>query len=190
MRTFAIASATIAPVGLIGGWTWAQSRQPNSFDPIRQTVSALAASGAQDRWIMTAGLLLLGSCHLATAAGLVEAGRTGRLLLALGGTATMVVAALPQPNVGHIPAATVGFVSLTLWPAFSRLPRRAIAVIATLVLSALLIWLAVELRGGELLGLSERMLLAAQACWPLLIVLGVLRSHRRLSRSYGRVHHG
>ncbi len=183
MRRWAIVSAAVAPVALIGGWTWAQTRQPAAFDPTADTISALAAQGAQDRWIMTTGLFVLGICHIITAAGLPEAGRWGRLLLALGGLATVVVAASPQPAAAHSPAAAVAFVALALWPAFSRLPRPAVGVAATAVLLALLGWVGVEIRGGAALGLSERLLAAAQALWPLIVVALVSVSQRR-----GRTH--
>ena len=179
MRTWAIVSAATAPVVLIGGWTWAQTRQPAGFDPMTDTISALAAQGAQDRWIMTAGLFVLGLCHLATAAGLPECRRWGRLLLALGGAATIVVAASPQPAATHSPAAAVAFVALALWPAFSGLPRPAVGTAATVVLLVLLGWLGVAIRGGDFLGLSERLLAGAQALWPLIVVVAVAVSERK-----------
>ncbi len=179
MRNWAIASAAVAPVALIGGWTWAQTRQPDGFDPTTDTISALAAQGAQDRWIMTTGLFVLGVCHVATSAGLPEAARWGRLLLAAGGLATIVVAASPQPSPIHSPAAAVAFSALTLWPAFSRLPRPVTGVAATVVLLGLLCWLGVQIRGGDALGLSERVLAGAQALWPLTVVLLVAISERR-----------
>lgn len=182
MRNWAIVSAAVAPIALIGGWTWAQTRQSGGFDPMSDTISALAAQGAQDRWIMTAGLLVLGICHLVTAAGLPEAGRWGRLLLATGGLATIVVAAAPQPAAAHSPSAAAGFVALALWPAFSRLPRRAAGIAATVVLLVLLGWLGMQIRGGDALGLSERILAGAQAFWPLIVVVAVGVQQRRLRR--------
>ncbi len=127
---------------------------------------------------MTVGLALLGSCHLATAAGLTEAATAGRVLLAVGGGATVAVALLPQPSSGHIPAATVGFIALALWPAASRVPSRQSAFLATTVLLALLVWLFVELGGGALTGLSERCVAGAQALWPLGVVFRTLGGER------------
>lgn len=175
-------SAAGAPVALIGGWTLAQARQSDGFDPASDTISALAAQGADDRWIMTVGLVVLGVCHVLTAAGLTEAALAGRILLALGGVATLVVAASPQPAAPHIPAAAVSFAALTLWPAFSGLPDRRTGIVVTTVMLMLLGWLGVELAGdGSHLGLSERLLAGFQALWPLIVVLVLLRSpqHRR-----------
>ncbi len=183
MRSWVFASAGAAPIALIGGWIWAQTRQPNGFDATTDTISALAAEGATDRWIMTTGLVVLGVCHIATAAGLPEAARWGRILLAIGGLATLSVAAAAQPNPLHSPAAAVAFVALALWPAFSRLPRPAVAIGATVVLLVLLGWLAIEIRGGDALGLSERVLAAAQALWPLIVVSLVAIAQRRARRA-------
>lgn len=175
-------SAGAAPVALIGGWSLAQTRAVAGYDPVRDTISALAAHGAPDRWIMTAGLALLGVCHVVTASGLTEARIGGRLLLAIGGAATVAVAALPQPAAGHVPAATIGFVALALWPLVAFVPGRASALGATAVLLVLLGWLALELWRGNLLGRSERILAAAEALWPLTVAL-VLVTPRRPAAS-------
>ena len=78
MRTWAVVSASVAPIALIGGWTLAATRQPAGYDPVRDTISALAARHAADPWIMTAGLAVLGACHVVTAAGLTDVGRPAR----------------------------------------------------------------------------------------------------------------
>ena len=186
MRKWTLASASLAPVALIGGWTVAAARQPPSYDAVRDTISALAEHGAPDRWIMTAGLAVLGICHLATASGLSEAAPAGRMLLAVGGAATVVVAMAPQPSPGHVPAAAVGFVALAVWPVAARVPGPRSALCATAVLLAVLVWLTAELRGGELLGVSERFLAGAQALWPLLVALYVFRIRRGAARTARR----
>src|SRR5436305_11042522 len=103
MRRWAWMSSTFAPVLLIGGWTLAQSRQPATYDATRDTISALAAHGAHEAWIMTIGLAGLGGCHLITAAGFGASGPVARAILAVGGAATVAVAASPQPAAAHVP---------------------------------------------------------------------------------------
>lgn len=171
VRRYVIVSATLAPIALIGGWTWAAARQPQAYSPTRDTISALAARGASDRWIMTAALAILGACHVITASGLVEARVAARIVLAGGGLATVAVAALPQTSPGHVPAATTGFVLLALWPALSDVPSRRAARTATAALILLLVWLAAETHHGDLLGLSERAVAGTQALWPLGVAL-------------------
>jgi hypothetical protein len=122
---------------------------------------------------MTVGLAVLGACHLVTAAGLPDAGLMARALLAVGGGATIGVAALPQPAAGHVPAAALGFIALAAWPAAARLRWRRSARATTLLLVALLAWLASELHGGSLLGLSERIVAGAEALCPLAAALAM-----------------
>ena len=93
MRTWAVASAAVAPLAMIAGWSLAQSRQPPGYNPITQTISVLAGRTATDRWIMSTGLFVLGACYLITAAGLPEAGRHGRAGWPLAVTLSMLVVA-------------------------------------------------------------------------------------------------
>jgi hypothetical protein len=176
-------SSAAAPVLLIGGWTVGAARQPPGYDSAVQTISALAALGATDRWIMTSALAGVGACHLATALGLRPAAPAGRLVLAAGGVATVLVAALPLPANGgpstaHGVAAGVAFGALGLWPALSwrrangaPALRRSVALPAAAGLLALVGWFVVELAGGDRVGLAERVASAAQALWPLAVVV-------------------
>jgi hypothetical membrane protein len=163
---------------LIGSWSVAASRQPNGYDSIRDTISALAAHGATDPWIMTSGLAVLGLCHVATAAGFTELGRSSRAILGIGGIATVMVAALPQPNPGHVPAATVGFLALAAWPGVSKLRFRGVRAVVVILL-CLLAWLALALRNGSLAGLSERVLAGTEALVPLVFATVAASSRRR-----------
>jgi len=176
-----LASASAAPLLLGGGLTLAEAKQPPGYDPIRDTISALAAHGATDRWIMTSALAGLGACHIVTAAGLRPARRTGRVILAGGGAATLMVAAFPQPahgnSVTHTVAATLAFVALGIWPVFAARRRlvapllmRPASAAASAVLLGLVVWFAAELHGGQR-GLAERAAAGAQALWPLAVVV-------------------
>jgi hypothetical membrane protein len=177
---WSLVSAAAGPVLLVGGWTLAESRQPPNYDPVRDTISALAAQGAADRWIMTSALAGLGACYLITAAGLAPAKAAGRYVLAVGGVGTMLVAAFPQPvegnSVAHTVAATVAFVALAAWPACASRRRPCpvlltptVSAAATVGLLGLVGWFALELHGGQR-GLAERLAAAAEALWPLAVV--------------------
>jgi hypothetical protein len=194
VRWWAVLSAGLAPVVLVGGWTLAARRQPGGYDAIRDTISALAGHGATDRWLMTAGLAGLGGCHVVTALGLRPAATPGRVLLATGGAATLLVAAFPVPRTGtsqaHFAAALVAFGALTLWPTLAavRPPtapalwalRPDVCLAATAVMASLLGWFGVELFGdGSHVGLSERVLAAAQALWPLCVAVAAVATARR-----------
>ena len=183
MRTvlwWAVLSSACAPVLLIGGWQLAAARQLGGFDPVSQTISALAARGATQPWIMTTALAGVGVCHVITAAGLASAAVPGRVLLAVGGAATVSVAALPLPVTGvspaHVAAASITFPALSLWPAFAArrgaAPGPVVWLSAAAGLLGLLSWFGVDyVSEGSRIGLSERVLAGAQALWPLLAVL-------------------
>lgn len=182
VRPRATVSAALAPVAVIGSWTWAAAVQPKSYSPMHDTISALAARNATDPWIMTTGLAVLGTCHMITASGLIESRPLGRAALALGGLATIAVAALRQPSAGHVPAATIAFVLLAVWPALSAKPSVVVGRVATSVLLGLLAWLAVALRESSFVGLSERIVAGSQALWPLAVAVTLLRGRKRAAR--------
>jgi hypothetical membrane protein len=195
-----VISAAAAPVLLIGGWTVAAGLQPH-FDPVAGTVSALAAIGATDRWVMNLTFLLVGACYILTALALRPAKTTGRLVLIAGAAAGMMVAANPEHaggfgSVPHFVWASIGFAGLTLWPAaawqretsetsgtsgttvpWALRPNAAAAAVA--VQFALLAWFGTELiLGGHQVGLAERVVGAAQAAWPLTVVVSARAAAR------------
>jgi len=179
-------SSLLAPVLLMGGWSVAAPLQVGGFDPVRQTISALAALGADDRWVMTVAIAGTGLCHVVTALGLRPAATAGRAVLAVGGAATLVVAAVPLPSpaggsVGHGLAALVAFVSLSAWPLLAwrrgtSVPwglRPAVSVAAGVVLVALIAAFGLALRAESEVGLTERLAAGAQALWPAVVVASV-----------------
>ena len=173
MRSWAIVSASVGVAAPVVTWTVGARLQPPGYSAVRQTVSALAAHGAADRWVMTLGLFLLGVAHMVTAAGLPEVGVRSRCTLAIGGLSVVMVALLPQPNDGHLVAATLGFLALAAWslPATAVPPRAR--VIASAALAALTVGFATQLGGSPLLGLTERVLILAEALWPLAVAVRV-----------------
>lgn len=176
LRSWTLAAAAAAPVALIGGGEWAAAVQPDGYSRVRDSISSLAARGATEPWIMTTALALVGISYLLTALALKGAHRTGRWLLTLGGAATVVVAACPQPHPLHVPAAGIAFVALALWPLASGLPSRWTATAVTAVTAVLLGWFALQL-GGTWLGATERAVAWTEACWPVVCVL-VIRAAR------------
>lgn len=180
-----VASSAAAPVLLVGGWTVAAELRPGQFDQVRQSVSALAASGAPDRWVMTLAFALVAACYIITALALRPAATPGRLMLIAAGVAGLVVAVSPEPSNGqfagrHALAAAAGIALLAVWPvAASRpgpgipwalRPRLALGAVATIVV--LLGWFVLEVTtGGGELGLAERALGVVQVFWPLVVVL-------------------
>jgi hypothetical membrane protein len=186
-----VVSSAVAPVLMVGGWTAAASLQPQyaQYDPVADTVSALAAPGATDRWVMTLTFVLVGICYIGTALALRPARATGRLIMIVASLAGMLVAVFPEHTgdaypVPHIIVASLGFAGLAIWPAWawrrgSAVPwalRPAAAAAAVAVLFALVLWFAAELiLGAGQIGLAERLAGAAQALWPLAVVFSCRR---------------
>ncbi|MEJ7707863.1 MAG: DUF998 domain-containing protein [Nocardioidaceae bacterium] len=175
-------SSGAAPVLLIGGWTLAGALQPAGFDPLVESISALAARDAASREVMSLAFFGVGICHLTTAAALRPVPTSARALLAIGGVATIGVAALPLPGGGadslpHAAAAIVALVAIAAWPALAGRPH-SIPVLRPLwcvgMAAVLLLhvgWFFVSVvADAPLLGLSERIAAGAQSMWPFVVV--------------------
>jgi len=197
-----VVSSAAAPVLMVAGWTVAAGLQ-RSFDPVADTVSALAAPGAADRWVMTLTFVVVGGCYFVTGLGLRPARLPGRLMLMAAAVAGLMVAANPEhPGVSlpvpHMIWGAAGCAALVAWPAgaWRRGPsvpwglRPAVSAGAVAVLLALLAWFGTELvTGGAQAGLAERIFGAAQALWPLAVVASCC-SASRLGDRAGRVQQG
>jgi hypothetical membrane protein len=180
---WALLSSACAPVLLIGGWAASAALQPGGYDPATQTISALAAYGAADRWVMTSALIGMGVCHLVTSIGLRVVPFGGRIGLACGGVATMLVGLFPEPNggtsVGHLTSTGIGFTALALWPCLAAqrgqvVPRILTPSFALTVTAAMLVggaWFLLELHDHGAAGAAERALTGAQSFWPLVVAL-------------------
>jgi hypothetical protein len=187
-----VVSSAAAPVLMVSGWTVAAGLQPRSFDDVAQPVSALAAVGAADRWVMTLTFLVVGACDFVTGLALRPARAPGRLILMAGAVAGMLVAANPeQPGtrfpLPHMIWAAAGCVALVAWPAGAWRRGRSVpwglrptaSAGAVAVLLALLAWFGAELiTGGGEAGLAERVFGAAQALWPLAVIVSCRRAAR------------
>jgi hypothetical protein len=134
---------------------------------------------------MSLTFVVVGLCDVITGLALRPARLTGRLILIVGAISGMLVAANPEHpggfgSVPHFVFAATGFALLTTWPlgAIRRGPgtpwalRPAVAAAAVAVQFALLAWFGAELilAAGQV-GLAERIMGAAQALWPLTVVL-------------------
>jgi hypothetical protein len=169
---------------MVAGWSVAAGLQPRPVNPLAEPVSALAAVGAADRWVMSLTFVVVGACVFVTGLALRPAGVPGRLILMAGAVAGMLVAANPEhPGtsypVPHMICAAAGCAGVVAWPAgaWRRGPsvpwglRPAASAGAVVVLLALVAWFGAELiTGGGLAGLAERIFGAGQALWPLAVV--------------------
>jgi hypothetical membrane protein len=191
-----VVSAAAAPVLMAGGWTLAARLQAHPYNPVASTVSALAAPGATDRWVMTLTFVLVGVCDVITGLALRPARVPGRLIMMAGGVAGWLIAAYPEhPGTNfplpHMIWAAAGGIALAAWSAgaYRRGPsvpwglRPAVSAGAVVVLLALLAWFGAELitAAGQA-GLAERSYGAAQALWPLAVVASCRYAARAATR--------
>lgn len=185
---WAIASAGLSPILLGTAWLVAGVFQPPSYSPVRQTMSVLAGHAGTDRWIVTGAIFLVGGCHFVTALGLTAVRASARVLLAVAGVAAIGIAASPEPAHGstpqHLAWTSLGAVAIAVWPAFAAQPAgprprvlsvRASATVTTIFI-ALLGWVLIETRGGNTLGLAERLTTMVQISWPLVVALATRRT--------------
>lgn len=187
VRRGALLPAVVAPVALIGGWTLAARLQP-TFDATRSTISALAETTATAPAVMTTGLALTGLAHVGTAWSLRPVARPGRAVHALGGLATVTVAALPNDTqpAAHGIAAGIAFGALAVWPALGvrrgarGVLRPAAGIGAAVVLLVLLAaFVHQQVTRGPAIGATERLLAAGQALWPLAVAFVLTRRSPR-----------
>ncbi len=187
---WAVATALLAPVVLVGGWLIADALQPVSYSPMRQTMSVLAGQSGTDRWIMTAALLLVGSCQIATGAGLTGVRLPARILLILTGLSTLGIAVTPEPATGptarHLAFAVSCVVTTAVWPVLvarhapgqSWILSVCGCATATVTFIGLSCWLLIAARdsGGDL-GMVERLTAEVQSLFPLVVALALRRPH-------------
>jgi hypothetical membrane protein len=192
----AIYSAWLAPVLFIGGTTLTGLISPG-YDPVRQTISELAAGDAPTRVLATTLFVLTGLCHLVTVTFARGIGLPGRITFLIGALASLGVAAFPLPSVAgrstiHNIFATIGFLLLALWPVLGMrfrsdypwLVRPVGSILGTLVLTAIGLWfLAVWLtHSSPYIGVLERLAADTESLWPAIVVTALFlraRAYRK-----------
>ena len=183
---WAVVTAGAAPVLLVVGFLVAARLQSVSYDPWRDTISALAARGAADPWVMTAAIAAVGACYLVTALGLSPLRRAGRLALAGGGVATLSIAAFPTPLHGysepHAVAVIAASTTMCAWPVLAVRGQPSAGVLrlgpnlaASAITFGLIMWFTLEINGGDL-GLAERCAAVAAALWLFPVAFGARRA--------------
>ncbi|GLZ45858.1 hypothetical protein Acsp06_20430 [Actinomycetospora sp. NBRC 106375] len=180
--------AVAAPVVLVAGLLAAQAAWPGP-DAWDQSLSTLAGLGATNRWIMSSALGLVGVLLVLVAAGLRGRVPTPSWVVLAAGGALLVLAGLePQPvggyNMVHMATAGLAWAAFTLWPlglAFSRtvdLRLRWASTMTVVVLVVLVGWFGIQLvTGGTWYGASQRIVVLAQAVWPIVVAAMVI-DHR------------
>lgn len=175
----ALIASTIGPVQSILGWVISGSLWPG-YDPIRKTISDLAADDSPVQAIQTSFFFLGATLTVIGAISARTLALPGRITLFLAGLATYALAIFTTPSqVGHSDAhriaASISFVLMSAWPVLSmRFDRRypwvvrpAAAIGSTIGLTLISLWfLSTWLDPNTaVVGLSERVIVTAQVLW-------------------------
>ncbi len=175
----ALIASTIGPVQSILGWVISGALWPG-YDPIRKTISDLAAEDSPVQAIQTSFFFLGATLTVIGAISARTLALPGRITLFLAGLATYALAIFTTPSqVGHSDAhriaASISFVLMSAWPVLSmRFDRRypwvvrpVAAIGSTIGLTLISLWfLSTWLDPNTtVVGLSERVIVTAQVLW-------------------------
>ncbi len=172
----ALFAASIGPVQSVLGWVIAGSLWPG-YDPIRKTISDLAADDSPVQWIQSSFFVLGGTLSLLAAIYARSLAMPGRVVIFLGGLATYGFTYFTTPSQdGHSDMhryfAIASFVLFSAWPIFSMrlnkqypwVLRPTGAVVATLGFTIISLWFLSTWTNPDAnnVGLVERVIATAQ----------------------------
>ena len=175
----ALIASTIGPVQSSLGWVISGSLWPG-YDPMRKTISDLAADDSPVQGIQTAFFFLGATLTVIGAISARTLALPGRIVLLLAGLATYALAVFTTPSqIGHSDlhriSASISFVLMSAWPLFAMrfdkhypwIIRPVAAISATVGLAAISIWfLSTWIDPASTnVGISERVIVTAQVLW-------------------------
>ena len=175
----ALIASTIGPVQSILGWVISGALWPG-YDPIRRTISDLAADDSPVQGIQTSFFFLGASLTVIGAISARTLALPGRIVLFLAGLATYALAIFTTPSqTGHSDlhrlSATISFVLMSAWPLFAMRFRKdapwvirpLAALSATAVMAGISIWFLLTWLDptSTNVGLAERVIVTAQVVW-------------------------
>ena len=192
--TAALIASTIGPVQSILGWVISGALWPG-YDPIRKTISDLAADDSPVQAIQTSFFFLGATLTVIGAISARTLALPGRITLLLAGLATFALAIFTTPSQdghsdAHRIAASISFVLMSAWPLLSMrfdrsypwVVRPAAAIGSTVGLALISVWFLMTWLDPNttLVGLSERVIVTAQVIWLSVTVWVCWLTERRL----------
>ncbi len=187
----AVIAAFIGPLQSVLGWLLAGALWPG-YDPVRQTISDLAANESPVKWVMSSFFILGGTLSLVGAWYARSIPKPARIALFVAGLCTYGLTIFPTPLVGHSDAhrvfASASFVLSSIFPLFAItknkkshwILRPAALIVAALSLSALagvfmLYWADPATTN---IGLWERAVTTSQSLYVSAMVLVLYRAEK------------
>jgi hypothetical membrane protein len=177
-------AAIIGPIQSVLGWTIAGSMWAG-YDPIRQTISDLAANESPVNWIMSSFFVLGGVLTLIVAVYARTLAMPGRVALFLSAICTFGLTIFPTPLIGyslmHRIFAISSFVLSAGWPILAMRMRKdapwiirpAASVIGTGLQTALALWFLSTWTdpAATNVGVWERVVAVSQALYVSVVVI-------------------
>ncbi|MEY4323109.1 MAG: hypothetical protein RL410_890 [Actinomycetota bacterium] len=187
----AVIAASIGPFQSVLGWLIAGAMWPG-YDPVRQTISDLAANESPVKWLMSSFFILGGTLSLIGAWFARSIPKPARAALFISGLCTYGLTIFPTPLVGHSDAhrffAITSFFLSSVWPLFAItrnkkvhwILRPAALISATIFLSALagLFMVMWADPATTTIGVWERAVTTSQSLLVSMVVLVLYRAEQ------------
>jgi hypothetical membrane protein len=188
----ALYAATVGPIQSVAGWAIAGSLW-QGYDPIRKTISDLAANDSPVQLLMSSFFILGGTLSLIVAIYAKAFAMPGRVMIFLAGIATygFTIFATPSQDSYSTPHrifASIAFVLMAAWPLFSMrrdksfpwILRPVGAILSTLLMTVLAVWFLLSWLDPTFtaVGLAERVMAVAQV-WYMAFVIWVVYLHQQ-----------
>ena len=184
--------AIIGPIQSVLGWTIAAALWPG-YDPVRQTISDLAANESPVQWIMSAFFVFGGVLTLIVSIEAKTLAMPGRVALFLAAIATFGLTIFPTPLIGysiwHRIFAITSFVLSAAWPLLAmRRPKDApwiirptASIVGTAAQTALALWFLSSWTdpAATNVGVWERVVAVSQALYVSVVVIVIYLGQNR-----------
>lgn len=185
-------AAIIGPIQSVLGWTIAGSMWAG-YDPIRQTISDLAANESPVNWIMSSFFVLGGVLTLIAAVYARTLAMPGRVALFLSAICTFGLTIFPTPLIGyslmHRIFAISSFVLSAGWPILAMRMRKdapwiirpTASIIGTALQTALALWFLSTWTdpAATNVGVWERVVAVSQALYVSVVVIVIYLGQKR-----------
>jgi hypothetical membrane protein len=175
----ALFAATLGPIQSVLGWVISGALWPG-YDPIRKTISDLAADDSPVQWIQSSFFVLGGILSLLAAVYARSLATPGRIIIFLGGLATFGFTYFTTPSQDghsdmHRNFAIMSFVLFSAWPLFSMRTSKSYpwvlrpvgAIVATLGFTIISLWFLSTWTNPDAtnVGLVERIIATSQTTY-------------------------
>ncbi|MEY4078919.1 MAG: hypothetical protein RIS80_688 [Actinomycetota bacterium] len=191
----AFIAALIGPVQSVLGWVIAGALW-TGYDPVRQTISDLAANESPVKLIMSSFFVLGGTLTLIASIYARTLAMPGRVALFISAICTYGLTIFPTPLIGystmHRIFAITSFASFVLsagWPLFAMrfrkdapwILRPAASIIATVLQAALALWFLSTWTDPNAtdVGVWERVVAVSQSLYVSIVIIVVYLRQRR-----------